>query len=159
MAKFTSEIPNDLIHVFDELDENSEKMMSEMTNAGAEVVYQLVLKNMAKAFKDVSRISKNVKITKVYKTPSDDGINTKVGIYGYLSGTAGKAFTTTRKKGGKTKKYTYNNGTPAPFVALAREYGTAHGESRYPFFKKSFKKSEIEAAMKEVEKKYLPKDE
>ena len=104
-------------------------------------------------------LSKNVKITKVYKTPSDDGINTKVGIYGYLSGTSVKAFTTSRKKCGKTKKYTYNNGTPAPFVALAREYGTAHGESKYPFFKKSFKKSEIEAAMKEVEKKYLPKDE
>ena len=51
MAKFTSEIPNDLLHVFDELDENSEKMMSEMTKAGAEAVYHLVLKNMAKAFK------------------------------------------------------------------------------------------------------------
>lgn len=42
MASFKEELPNDLIKMFQELDQDSEKMMGEMTRAGAEVVYKNV---------------------------------------------------------------------------------------------------------------------
>ena len=52
MASFKEELPNDLIKMFQELDQDSEKMMGEMTKAGAEVVYRNVLKNMPRSFND-----------------------------------------------------------------------------------------------------------
>ena len=133
------ELPNDLIKDFEKLGQNTEKMMGEMTEAGAKVVYNLVLSNMNKSFKSTKGLVDCLKITKVYKTPSDDGINTKVAFYGYFENLQGKK-------------------VPAPLVANAREYGTSQGEAKKPFFRKSFKKAEIEKAMIEVQKKYLPKE-
>ena len=43
-------------------------------------------------------------------------------------------------------------------ASLAREYGTSSGESKKPFFRKSFKKAQIENAMKKVQEKYLSKE-
>lgn len=137
MASFKEELPNDLIKMFQELDQDSEKMTGEMTKAGAEVVYKNVLKNMPKSFKG-SNIMKCLKITRVYKTPSDGGINTKVALYGYF-----------KNKRGIT--------TPAPLVANAFEHGTSTVKKQ-PFMRKSFRKAEIEAEMKKVQEKYLPKE-
>ena len=55
-----------------------------------------------------------------------------------------------------TKKHP--KGVPISLIALAREYGTSSGEGKKPFFRKSFKKAEIEAEMKKVQEKYLPKE-
>lgn len=137
MASFKEELPNDLIKMFQELDQDSEKMMGEMTKAGAEVVYRNVLKNMPRSFND-SNILKCFKITKVYKTPSDGGINTKVGFF--------KSF--------KNKRGVM---TPAPLVANVFEHGTSKIQKQ-PFMRQSFKKSEIEAEMKKVQERYLPKE-
>ena len=137
MASFKEELPNDLIKMFQELDQDSEKMIGEMTKAGAEVVYKNVLKNMPKSFKG-SNIMKCLKITRVYKTPSDGGMNTKVALYGYF-----------KNKRGVT--------TPAPLVANVFEHGTSTVKKQ-PFMRKSFKKAEIEAEMKKVQEKYLPKE-
>lgn len=139
MARFDSEIPKELMDQLNSLDENSEKMMREMTDAGAEVVMNNVKSNMRKVFKDASRLEKCLVKTRSYKTPSDDGINTKVAFYGYFTNAQGKK-------------------VPAPLVAQAREYGTASGEAKKPFFRKSFKKKQIESAMKEVQERYI-KDE
>lgn len=144
MAKFNAEIPNDLIKYFDELETNCGDIFGEMTKAGAEVVYKLVKKNMSKSFKTTKALDKGLKITKVYKTPSDDGINVYIGFYGYDPDSK------------PTKKYP--NGTPIPLIAMAREYGTSRGEQKKPFFRKSFKKNEIENAMKKVEEKYIKGD-
>ena len=46
MARFKEELPNDLIKMFQDLDQDSEKMIGEMTKAGAEKVYKNVLKNV-----------------------------------------------------------------------------------------------------------------
>lgn len=137
MARFNEELPNDLIKMFQNLDENSEKIMGEMTKAGAQKVYNNILSNVPTSFIG-SNIMKCLKITKVYKTPSDDGINTKVGFYGYFK----------NKRGVET---------PAPLVANVFEYGTSK-QKKKPFLRKSFRKSEIEAEMKRVQDKYLPKE-
>ena len=135
MAKFQSELPNNLIKEFESLGKNAEKMMGDMTKAGAEVVYNLVRSNMSKSFKSTKSLEKGLKITKVYKTPSDDGINTHIGFYGYN-----------------------DKGVPIPLIANAREYGTSRGEAKKPFFRKSFRKKDIEQAMLEVQKKYIKGD-
>lgn len=137
MARINIELPNEIIKELDELNTSCSEMMSEMTRAGANKVYNNVITNMKKSFRSTERLEKCLKITKTYKTPSDDGVNTKVGFYGYLDA---------------EKKH------PAPLVANAREHGTSRGEASKPFFKKSFKKSEIDKVMNEVQEKYLPKE-
>lgn len=139
MAKFKAELPTELINIFSELEDNIEDIFGEMTQAGAKVVYQNVVKNMKRSFKKTDSLEKGLKITRVYKTPSDDGINTHIGFYGY--------------DGNATPKYP--KGVPIPLKALAREYGTSSGEDKKPFFRKSFKKQEIEDAMLQVQDKRI----
>ena len=135
MARFQSELPNELMKVFEDLETNCDEMFGEMCKAGAKVVYDNVVANMKKAFKTTKSLEKGLKITKVYKTQSDDGINTHVGFYGYNE-----------------------DGVPIPLIAQAREYGTSKGEEKKPFFRKSFKKKDIEQAMQTVQDKYIKGD-
>lgn len=137
MARFKEELPNDLIKMFQELDQDSERMMGEMTKAGAEKAYKNVLKNVPASFK-TSNIMKCLKVTKIYKTPSDGGINTKVGFFLYFI----------NKRGIETA---------APLVANIFEHGTSTVKKQ-PFMRKSFRKAEIEVEMKKVQEKYLPKE-
>ena len=136
MAKFKQELPNDLIKEFAKLEKNTDKMLEEMTEAGAKVVYQNI-KACVPASWYSSNIMKCLKITRPYKTPSDDGVNTKVAIYGYFIN---------RNK----------ERIPAPLVANVTEYGRSNSPyPKKPFLRKSFKKAQIEKAMKEIEKKYI----
>jgi len=144
MARFQNELPSDLIKVYEDLEDNMEDIFGEMTQAGAKVVYDLVKTNMSKVFDKTDKLEQGLKITKVYKTPSDDGINTHIAFYGYVPNSP------------KTKSHPY--GTPIPLIALAREYGTSSGEAKKPFFRKSFKKNEIEKAMLKVQDKYIKGD-
>lgn len=139
MANFKMELPNDLIRQFEMMSDNSEKMLGEMTSAGAKVVFNNIKSNVPKSFLS-SDIMNCLKITKIYKTPSDDGINTKVAFYGYF----------TNKKGKKT---------PAPLVCNVFEHGSSkkHVPAKR-FLNKSFNKSEITNAMMDVQNKYLPKN-
>ena len=144
MARFQSELPHDLIKVFEDLETNCDEMFGEMCKAGAEVVHAKVKTNMAKVFKNTRSLEKGLKITKVYKTPSDDSINVHIGFYGYVPDSP------------KTKRHPY--GTPIPLIAMAREYGTSSGEEKKPFFRRSFSKKEIEQAMQQVQDKYIKED-
>ena len=135
MAKFKSELPYELMQVFEDLETNCDEMLGEMCNAGAQVVYNNVVSNMGKVFKSTGSLLKGLRITKVYKTPSDDGINVHIGFYGYN-----------------------DDGVPIPLIANAREYGTSKGEKKKPFFRKSFKKKDIEQAMQKVQDKYIKGD-
>lgn len=134
MAKFNLELPNDLIKQFEKIEKNSEKMIGDMTKAGAEVVYNNVKANVPKSWEN-SQIMDCLKVTKVYKTPTDDGINTKIAFYGYFINKQGER-------------------VPAPLVANVTEYGESKRKKR-PFFRKSFKKKDIEEAMIKVQKKYI----
>lgn len=137
MAKFNAELPLELIEQFKSLAEGgAEKMLKEMTQAGADVVEKNIKANMTKSFKDASRLGKCLKKTKPYKTASDDGVNTKVAFYGYFVNEQGKT-------------------VPAPLVAMAREYGTSKGEAKKPFIRKAFKKAEITDAMLKVQEQHL----
>lgn len=134
MAKFGLELPTDLIKEFEDLTKNESKMIGEMTQAGAEVVYQNVVSNVPNTWHK-SDIMKCLKVTRVYDTPSDGGINTKVAFYGYFI----------NHKGVKT---------PAPLVANVTEFGATHVRKK-PFMRKSFNKGQIEKAMLKVQKKYI----
>ena len=133
MARFQMQLPNEIIKDITNIYNNSENIFGKMTEAGAKVVYQNIQQSIPSNFAD-SEIMNCLKITKIYRTPSDGGINTKVGFFGY---------------------FTNHNGikTPAPLVANVFEYGSSKFAKK-PFFRKSFKKSQIEAAMLEAQRKF-----
>jgi len=135
MARFQMELPNDLMKEFERLNKETSKMMGEMTEAGAEVVINNVKNNLKKSFKTDRSLLQGLRISRTYTTPSDDGINTKVMFVGYN-----------------------NKGIAIPLIAQAREFGTSRGEAKKPFFRKSFNRKQIEAAMNKKQEKYLPKE-
>ena len=132
MAKYEMVVPNEVLKDIEYLTNNSEKIFGEMTKAGAEVVLNNVKSNVPSSFKD-SKIMNCLTITKVYKTPTDDGINTKVAFYGYFEN--------------KNKKI-----VPAPLVCNVIEYGSTT-VSKKPFMRRSFKKAQIETAMLEAQER------
>lgn len=138
MATFEEQLPTELMQQFDFLDKNTDTMLKEMTREGAKKVLANVKANVPQSFRK-SGIMKCLKLTRSYKTPSDDGINTKVAFYGYFNNEDGKR-------------------TPAPLVCNLFEYGRSNSPyPRHPFMRRSFVSSEIESAMKKVQDKYLPK--
>jgi len=149
MAKFEMELPTDIIKRFEATAEETERIMGEMTKAGAAVV----AKNMEGSAPDV--IKGHIKISKVYKTPSDGGINTKVYVSGYIPfSDPNRQFFT--RKGGNGKQYSTNKGVPAEFLANLYEYGRHDGNPfpKHPFMRKSFKSDQIEGAMEKVRVKF-----
>lgn len=133
MARFDMVLPKEIMKDIEYINNNSDRIFGEMTKAGAEVTLKNVKSNIPPNFYD-SDIMNCLKITKIYKTPTDNGINTKVGFYGYF----------TNENGVKT---------PAPLVVNVFEYGSSKFTKR-PFFRKSFKKADIEKAMLEAQKQY-----
>lgn len=156
MAMFEGYEPKELIKELEKLGKDAEKMMGEMTRAGANVVFENVKGRMKIAFKTPNSLIESLQITKTYKSPSDDGINTKVAVYGYIH--PEKKFTRrNRYKGKKGKKYT-SQGVPAPFVVVQREFGNSRGEKKIPIFRPSFNSKQIESEMFKVQKKYIPEE-
>ena len=138
MARFKAELPNDIIKEFEKVEKNTDKMLKEMTEAGAKVVLENI-KSSIPASWYASNIMKCLKVTKTYKTPSDDGVNTKVAFYGYF-------INRNKEK------------IPAPLVANVTEYGRSNSPyPKKPFMRRSFKKAQIEKAMQAVQDKYIPK--
>lgn len=134
MAKFIADIDDSVLKDISYIDKQFDHIFGGMTKAGAEVVYKNVISALPGSLSS-SGFAKNVKLSRVYKTPSDDGINTKVMITGYFINKDGRK-------------------TPAPLVANMFEYGSSKKNyPKHPFFRKSFKKSQIMKAMEEEQKK------
>lgn len=134
MAKFEMQLPTEIMKDIQKIYDNSEEIFGEMTRAGAEVVNRNIEANVPQSIRN-SKMMNCLKVTKTYKTPSDDGINTKVGFYGYFENEDGKT-------------------VPAPLVANVFEYGRSNLPfPKHPFMRKSFKKSEIEQAMLKAQKR------
>lgn len=123
---FKVELPREIMQDIERMSNNCEEVFAKMTEAGAEVVKSNIEANIPQSIRD-SNMMHCLKITKTYKTPSDDGINTKIGFYGYFT-----------NKEGRT--------TPAPLVANVFEYGRSDFQ-KHPFLRKSFKRKQIEEAM------------
>lgn len=132
MARYNMELPNEIIKDIEKIYSNSDEIFGAMTKAGAEVVEHNIRANVPASFKN-SNIMKCLKLTRQYKTPTDDGINTKVGFFGYFMNHE-------------------NRRTPAPLVANVFEYGKSNFTKK-PFLRKSFRKDQIERAMLEAQKK------
>lgn len=139
MAKFTGELPTELIKQFETLELNTEKMLGEMVETGAEVARQNIEAKMPRALRE-SLGSDNIIVSRVYKTPSDDGINCQAMIVGYFTNRNGERI-------------------PAPLVANIFEYGRSNSPfPKQPFFRQSFNKGQIEKAMLRVQEKYIKGD-
>lgn len=125
---FKLELPTEIMKDIASLYKNTDDIIGAMTRAGAEVVQNNIQANIPEGIRS-SKMMNCLKVTKTYKTPSDDGINTKVGFYGYFENEDGRR-------------------TPAPLVANVFEYGrSTEPFPKHPFMRKSFKRQEIEAAM------------
>lgn len=134
MAKLVIDIDDSVLKDISYIDKQFDHIFGGMTKAGAEVVYKNVISALPEPLRS-SGFSSHVKLSKVYKSPSDDGINTKVMITGYFINKDGRK-------------------TPAPLVANMFEYGSdKRNYPKHPFFRKSFKKSQIMKAMEEEQKK------
>lgn len=132
MASFVFSVDNQTMRDIERIYKDSDKIFGSMTRAGAEVARKNVRRNVPASFKK-SRIMNHLKTTKTYMSPSDGGINTKVGFYGYFINHRGRR-------------------TPAPLVAKVFEYGKTNFLKR-PFFRKSFDRKEIYKVMMEQQRK------
>ena len=132
MARFELQLPEGLMKDFQKLYNDADKIFGAMTEAGADVVMANVRNNVPASFRG-SNIMSCLRKTRVYRTPTDDGINTKVGFHGYFVNRDGKR-------------------EPAPLVVNVFEYGSSKFPKK-PFFRKSFRKDQIEKAMLETQKK------
>lgn len=113
-------------------------MLAEMTEAGARLVYNNIKTSVPSSWYS-SGIMKCLKVSRTYKTPSDDGVNTKVAFYGYFINRNGERI-------------------PAPLVANVTEYGRSNSPyPKKPFMRKSFNRAKINKAMQAVQDKYIPK--
>lgn len=136
MARFVGGLPDEIIKQLTKLEVNTDKMLGEMVQAGAEVAKANVKAKMPQALRE-GLTDDNIILTKVYKTPSDDGINCQAMISGYFTNRDGVT-------------------TPAPLVANMFEYGSSKREyPKHPFFRQSFNKGQIEKAMLKVQEKYI----
>lgn len=150
MARMEVELPTELMKTFEELGEDTQKMLEEMTQEGAKTVLANVKANVPASFHG-SGIMRCLKMTRPYYTPSDGGRNTKVAFYGYFKchdDAVNRYF----------QKHRGDN-VPAPLVCNLFEYGRS-GPSypRHPFMRKSFKKGQIESAMMKVQDRYIKGD-
>lgn len=128
MARFDVEVGNDIVHEMERLQLDAPQVFGQMVDAGADVVLRNMRSNMRASFKTTRSLEQGLKKTRVYKTPSDDGVAVKVGFSGYN-----------------------DKGVPVPLIASARDRGTKRGEAKRPFFRKSFDKTAIEGAMRRIE--------
>lgn len=129
MARFKAELPAEIMKDFDKVYGDTEKIFGEMVKAGGEVVKGNISANLPSGISSSVGMMRCLKMTKVYKTPSDDGINVKVGFYGYFTNEHGQR-------------------VPAPLVANVFEYGRSNAPfPKHPFLRRSFRKAQIEAAM------------
>lgn len=125
---FKVQLPTEIMRDIQKVYDNTDEILGAMTQAGAKVVESNIEANIPDGIRQ-SKMMDCLKVTQTYTTPSDGGINTKVGFYGYFQNEEGKT-------------------VPAPLVANVFEYGRSNLPfPKHPFLRKSFRKKEIEEAM------------
>lgn len=154
MASFINVLPDDVMRDIQKIYKNSDEIFGSMTQAGARVVEKNIRSNAPKGVRNEQKLMNRLRVSRVYKTPSDGGINTKTAFF-YGNGSESGYF---NNRNGKK--------VPIQLVLNAFEYGTKErytkegayrGQiitpTKHPFMRKSFNKKQIESAMlKEQEK-------
>lgn len=129
MARFKAELPAEIMKDFEKVYGSTDEIFGEMVKAGAEVAEGNIRANLPDGIRNSAGMMSCLKMTRVYKTPSDDGINVKVGFWGYFTNEHGQR-------------------VAAPLVANVFEHGRSNLPfPKHPFLRKSFRKAQIEAAM------------
>lgn len=141
MAQLKFDLNNEVEKELKKLNKDVPEMMSAMVTAGADVVLKNIRANAPRGIKESPAMMKCLGTTRrAYRTPSDDSVNMKVGFAGYFKNDKGET-------------------VPAPLVANVFEYGRSSSKfPKQPFMRKSFKKTAIQKAMEDEQKKYLPED-
>lgn len=126
MARFEMFVPEEIEKQLDKLYNDTPKIFGAMTKAGAQIVADEL-----KATAPHPDIAANIKLTKIYETPSDGAINTKVLLVG------------------RTKV----SNAPLALVANCFEYGRSNLPfPRKPFLRKAFDPRRIEKVMKDKQR-------
>lgn len=147
MARFKAELPVELAKDFEKVYGKTDEIFGKMTQAGAEVV-----KRNVKSGVPLPEMADHVKLSVTYRTPSDDGINTKVYFTGYRPFKGNRRSFVRRGREG-SDVYRSTEGVPYAFLAQIYEYGRSDPSfPKKPFFRKSFKKAQIEKAMLKAQK-------
>lgn len=141
MAQFKMELPTQIIDDCQWIEENTYRIFGGMTRIGAETALGTMLASCPN--KDLVPYGR---ITKTYKTPSDGGINTKAGFWGYLPfSNPNRKYFTRRANGGV---YSTDKGVPVDFLVKLYEYGRSTAPfPKHPFVRKAFSPSKITKAM------------
>ena len=139
MARVKVELPTEVLKDIEFIDKNYKNIFGKMTKAGAEVAYKNIVNNVPAGMKQSAELMSCLRISKVYETPSDQAINTKVLFSGYF----------TNENGVKT---------PAPLIANIFEYGRSFeskhgGIVKQPFLRRSFNRNQIQRAMLDAQRK------
>lgn len=133
----------DIMAQIDEMQQRFPEVCEAMVEAGGEAVREEIYSNMPDTLYDAGRGSTRggFYTTEPYHTPSDGAINVKVYYDGYIETDDGRVI-------------------PYPLLVNAFEYGTSDrftkaggyrgSITKQPFFRKSFNKAKIEAAMRKV---------
>ena len=147
MAKFVYEPPKGVIDEMRKLGLNVGNILGAMTRAGAETVRRNIVTNAP-----LPEIGQAARLSVTYRTPTDGGINTKVYFKGYKPFKGNRKYFTRRNRvGGKV--YKTDKGVPIAFLAQIYEYGRSDPTfPKKPFFRKSFKKGELERVMLQAQK-------
>ena len=126
MARFEMFVPEEIEKQLDKLYNDTPKIFGAMTKAGAQIVADEL-----KATAPHPDIAANIKLTKIYETPSDGAINTKVLLVG------------------RTKV----SNAPLALVVNCFEYGRSNLPfPRKPFLRKAFDPRRIEKVMKDKQR-------
>ena len=117
MAKFTAELPTDILKDVNFVERNAIDIFKGMTKAGAEVAAENMRQGASRSFKHGvgAKMNSKLKVTKSYETRKRE-IATKAAYYGYIP----------RKDGRRVKiKHGYYPGVPAPLLVNLVEFGTS----------------------------------
>lgn len=134
MGKIEFTLPNEELELLKHYLNDTNKIFSEIVKAGGQAAYENVKANVPQSFRK-SNIMRKLKMTRVYKTPSDDAINVKIGFYGYFINHNNKV-------------------TPAPLVANVFEYGSRFFPKQ-PFFRRSIHSARVERVMGQTYRKFF----
>lgn len=129
MAKFTAELPTDILKDVDFLQNNAVDIFKGMTKAGAEVAAENMKSRARHAFRgDVAtKVNAGLKVTKPYETKRRE-IATGARYYGYIKKKDGRPF--------KVKGHSYNQGVPIPLLVSLADAGKSISSTMVPQFRR-----------------------